>query len=56
MLQIVTESLVFIIFISVYNKLHYSKKQKQNQNHKCSHEVHNHEFSISTSKIKCHFM
>jgi hypothetical protein len=29
MLQIVTKSLVFIIFISVYNKLHNSKKNKK---------------------------
>jgi hypothetical protein len=66
MLQIVTKSLVFIIFISVYNKLHNSKKKKKKKknkkkkkkkkkNHKCSHEVHNHEFSNFNIKNKMSF-
>jgi hypothetical protein len=41
MLQIVTKSLVFIIFISVYNKLHNSKKnKKKNNNNKQNIKIH----------------
>ena len=44
MLQIVTKKLVFIIFISVYNKLHNSKTKKTKKNVHTKYIIMNFQF------------